>query len=109
MIETLNEEKYSLEIELKKAEEGYKNMKSGMRHESVKETEEPDKPVTEQEIKEGKYEDIILNKKEGTTIPVEVLTKMLDESEELKNNRQKEWQFKPLQHNKNIEIYRNIL
>ena len=46
-----------------------------------------------------------MNRKEEITIPVEVLTKMLDELEELKNNREKEWQFKPLQHKKNIEIF----
>ena len=128
LIEKLNEEKISLEIELEKADKKVKehepcllcknndvlslehseeerNDKSGMQHESVKETEEPDMPVTEQDIKEDKYEDILLNKKEEITIPVEVLTKMLDELEELKNNREKEWQFKPLQHKKNIEIF----
>ena len=58
------------------------------------------KPGTEQDIKEDRYEDILLNKKEEINIPVEVLSKMLDEAEELRNNRQK-----PLHHKKNIEIF----
>ena len=74
-----------------------RNGKSGMQH--------PDKVVTDQDIKEDKHEDILLNKREEITIPVEVLTKMLNELEELKNNREEDWQFKPLQHNKNIEIF----
>ena len=46
-----------------------------------------------------------MNKREEITIPVEVLTKMLNELGKLKNDREKEWQFKPLQHSTNIEIF----
>ena len=128
LIEKLNEEKISLEIELEKAEKKYKNMNpvycartmmfypwNIMKKKEMitvecsiklsKKIEEPDKPVTEQDNKEDKYEDIQLNKKEEITIPVDVLTKLLDELEELKNNKQKEWQFKLLQHNTNIEVF----